>query len=102
MILPAIGGLRFALVDTWLLFFLCSIGFGVLGWILISLQTPDKPDPPEGQDQSLRAAITCIRRERLFWVLISITGRSMFFGTSYVQIMPVFAELLGAGEKGYG
>ena len=26
----------------------------------------------------------------------------MFFGTSYVQIMPVFSELLGGGEKGYG
>ncbi|MBT7672063.1 MAG: MFS transporter [Proteobacteria bacterium] len=102
MILPAIGGLLIALVDTWLLFFLCSIGFGVMGWILIGLQTPDKPDPPEGQDQSLGAAITFIRREKLFLVLISITWISMFFGTSYVQIMPVFAELLEAGEKGYG
>ena len=31
-----------------------------------------------------------------------MTWISMFFGTAYVQIMPVFAELLGTGEEGYG
>ena len=26
----------------------------------------------------------------------------MFFGTSYVQIMPLFADMLQSGERGFG
>jgi len=34
--------------------------------------------------------------------LILLTWISMFFGTSFVQIMPIFADILHSGERGYG
>jgi len=34
--------------------------------------------------------------------LILLTWISMFFGTSYIQIMPIFADILQSGERGYG
>ena len=102
MILPALGGLLIAAADTWLLFFICTLGFGFMSYILLGLQTSHTPTATDNDDQSLRSAARFIFREKLFLVLILMTYISMFFGTAYVQIMPVFAELLGAGEKGFG
>ena len=102
MVLPAVGGVLIALADTWLIFALCTVGFAVMTKILFSLQTPDAFPNSSDQDRGLGAAWQFIRREKLFAVLIAMTWISMFFGTAYVQIMPVFAQILGTGEEGYG
>ena len=102
MILPAIGGLLIAAADTWLLFFLCTLGFASMSWILLGLQDASPAAESQTHDRSLISAIRFIRSEKLFLVIIVMTYISMFFGTAYVQIMPVFAELLGSGEKGFG
>lgn len=102
MILPAIGGLLIAAFDTWLLFFLCTLGFASMSWILLGLQNASPAPTEPSNDRSLVSAIRFICKEKLFFVLIVMTYISMFFGTAYVQIMPVFAELLGSGEKGFG
>ena len=102
MVLPAVGGVLIALADTWIIFALCTVGFAVMARILLSLQTPDTFPRRSDDNRGLAAAWRFILREKLFAVLIAMTWISMFFGTAYVQIMPVFAELLGTGEEGYG
>ena len=102
MVLPAVGGVLIALADTWIIFALCTVGFAVMARILLSLQTPDTFPRRSDDNRGLAAAWRFILQEKLFAVLIAMTWISMFFGTAYVQIMPVFAELLGTGEEGYG
>ena len=102
MVLPAVGGVLIALADTWIIFALCTVGFAVMARILLSLQTPDTFPRHSDDNRGLAAAWRFILQEKLFAVLIAMTWISMFFGTAYVQIMPVFAELLGTGEEGYG
>lgn len=102
MVLPAVGGVLIAIADTWIIFALCTVGFAVMIKILLSLQTPDSPQQSSAKDRGLGAAWRFIRQEKLFAVLIAMTWISMFFGTSYVQIMPVFAQILNTGEEGYG
>ena len=102
MVLPAVGGVLIALADTWIIFALCAVGFAVMARILLSLQTPDAFPRHSDDNRGLTAAWRFILQEKLFAVLIAMTWISMFFGTAYVQIMPVFAELLGTGEEGYG
>ena len=50
----------------------------------------------------LREGISYIWRSKLFRWLIGLTFVGMFFAQSYVQIMPVFTELLNSDERGYG
>ena len=102
MVLPAVGGVLIALADTWIIFALCTVGFAVMARILLSLQTPDTFPRHSDDNRGLAAAWRFILQEKLFAVLIAMTWISMFFGTAYVQIMPVFAGLLGTGEEGYG
>lgn len=102
MVLPAIGGVLIAVADTWVIFALCTVGFAAMAFILVRLQVNPTPGVPAKGDRGLMAALRFIWQERLFVVLIALTWILMFFGTSYVQIMPVFSELLGGGEKGYG
>ena len=102
MVLPAVGGVLIALADTWIIFALCTVGFAVMAKILFGLQTPDAFPKHSDHNRGLAAARRFILEEKLFAVLIAMTWISMFFGTAYVQIMPVFAELLGTGEEGYG
>ena len=102
MILPALGGVLIALADTWIIFALCTVGFALMAWILLGLQTSQRPTWDPKKDRGLGAAWRFIRQEKLFAVLIALTWISMFFGTAYVQIMPVFSEILGTGERGYG
>jgi predicted MFS family arabinose efflux permease len=102
MVLPAIGGVLIAVSDTSVIFALCTVGFAAMAFILARLQVNPTTGVPAQGDRSLMAALRFIWQERLFAVLIALTWILMFFGTSYVQIMPVFSELLGGGEKGYG
>jgi len=102
MILPAVGGILIALADTWIIFALCTVGFALMTRILLGLQTSQQTTRDSTKDRGLGAAWRFIRQEKLFAVLIAMTWISMFFGTSYVQIMPIFAEILDTGEEGYG
>jgi len=102
MILPAIGGVLIAVADTSVIFALCTVGFAAMAFILARLQVNPTTGVLAEGDRGLMAALRFIWQERLFAVLIALTWILMFFGTSYVQIMPIFSELLGGGEKGYG
>ena len=102
MILPAIGGILIALTDTSLIFVLCGLGFitmlMVLCWLEVVQVIQAKADPWHEFKEGLRFVL----HHRLFLTLILLTWISMFFGTSYIQIMPIFADILQSGERGYG
>jgi len=102
MIFPAIGGILIALTDTSLIFVLCGLGFitmlMVLCWLEVVQVIQAKTDPWIEFKEGLRFVL----HNRLFLTLILLTWISMFFGTSYIQIMPIFADILQSGERGYG
>ena len=102
MIFPAIGGILIALTDTSLIFVLCGLGFitmlMVLCWLEVVQVIQAKADPWHEFKEGLRFVL----HNRLFLPLILLTWISMFFGTSYIQIMPIFADILQSGERGYG
>ena len=102
MIFPAIGGILIALTDTSLIFVLCGLGFitmlMVLCWLEVVQVIQANADPWHEFKEGLRFVL----HHRLFLTLILLTWISMFFGTSYIQIMPIFADILQSGERGYG
>ena len=102
MILPAIGGLLIALTDTALVFALCSLGFLAMMWVLCSMQIAQDVVVGGRPWREFAEGVKFVLQRRLFRVLILLTFSLHFFGTSYIQIMPVFADLLQSGERGYG
>ena len=102
MIFPAIGGILIALTDTSLIFVLCGLGFitmlMVLCWLEVVQVIQAKADPWH----EFKEGFIFVLHHRLFMTLILLTWISMFFGTSYIQIMPIFADILQSGERGYG
>ena len=102
MILPAIGGLLIALTDTALVFAICALGFLAMMWVLRSMQIAQDVVVGGKPWREFAEGVKFVLQRRLFRVLILLTFSLHFFGTSYIQIMPVFADLLESGERGYG
>ena len=102
MILPAIGGLLIALTDTALIFSLCALGFLAMMWVLRSIKIAQDSVVGGKPWREFAEGVKFVLQRRLFRVLILLTFSLHFFGTSYIQIMPVFADLLQSGERGYG
>jgi len=103
MAIPAFGGLIiYATKDTWPVFALGAVGFFVMFVVIAGIRVA----PPETAGQSpleqLREGIRFIWTQDLFKWLLGITFVGMFFSQSYVQIMPVFVDLLGSDETGFG
>lgn len=102
MILPAIGGVLIAFTDTALVFILCAFGFIGMALVLCSLQVKQDIDAVDRPWREFVEGVKFIFHQRLFLILILLSWISHFFGTSYVQIMPIFADILQSGERGYG
>lgn len=104
MAMPALGGLVLAASDTWVIFALGAAGFATMFFTMLSLEVADTAQPatrvsPLGQ---MAQGLRFIWRTRLFRTLLLLTFTGMFLSNSFVQILPVFADLLGAQELGYG
>lgn len=102
MVMPAIGGVIIALTDTWVVFMLCSAGFFAMFAVMFSLKVELPKGKPGSTINQVIEGIRFIAGNQLFAVLIPLSYVSMFFGTSYMQLLPAFSELLGADEAGYG
>ena len=102
MILPAIGGLLIALTDTALIFLLCALGFLAMMWVLRSIKIAQDSVVGGEPWREFAEGVKFVLQRRVFRLLILLTFSLHFFGTSYIQIMPVFADLLQSGERGYG
>ena len=105
IVLPGLGGVVIALADTWAVFAAGAVGFMVMARVMASFASTPAADVPLATGHSGRQFVDGIRfiaSHRLFWVLILLTWATTFLGISYIQLMPAFARLLGAGETGYG
>ena len=105
MVIPALGGLVIAFADTWIVFALCALGYLIMLLVIAGLPLPSG-EPRVGQTSSpllqLREGLEFTLTRRLFAMLILLNYGIMFFGSSYMQLLPIFADLLGRGESGYG
>ena len=102
MIFPAIGGILIALTDTSLIFVLCGLGFITMLMVLCWLEVVQVLQTKADHWHEFKEGLRFVLHHRLFLTLILLTWISMFFGTSYIQIMPIFADILQSGERGYG
>jgi len=103
MIMPAIGGVVIALVDTWLVFLLCAFGFLVMFFVVAGLKLHLPGSPSAGSAlQQINEGLMYILHNRVFLVFISLSYAAMFFGMAHMQLMPAFTSLLGTTEQGYG
>jgi len=102
MILPAIGGFLISITDTSLIFFICGIGFFCMLTVLLTLEVRQENNANDAPWHEFKEGVKFVLYHRLFLALILLSWISMFFGTSYVQIMPIFAEMLQSGERGFG
>jgi len=106
MMIPAIGGILIAYTGTWFIFILCAAGFFTMFLVISSLDipTPTASTTPAFASTMRKVAegLRFIITNKTFLVLISLSYGGMFFVSSYMQLMPVFSDLLEAGETGYG
>ena len=102
MILPAIGGFLISITDTSLIFFICGIGFFCMLTVLLTLEVRQNDHTNDAPWYEFKEGVKFVMHHRLFLTLILLSWISMFFGTSYVQIMPLFADMLQSAEQGYG
>lgn len=103
MAMPALGGIVIAASgDTWPIFAASALGFFVMFCVMGSIRIQVTPGATTSALEQLREGVRFIWREDMFRTLLGLTFVGMFFALSYVQIMPVFADLLGSDERGYG
>ena len=102
MAMPAIGGVVIAISDTWVIFAFGSIGFAIMFLVISRIHVTVSAHSGDSPLQQIKEGMGFIWTNELFRWLILITFVGMFFSMSYVQIMPVFADLLGSGETGFG
>ncbi len=103
MAIPAAGGLIIALAeDTWPIFAMATLGFLFMSVILTTIQVQVPPTAHESPLEQLKDGFRFIYRTEIFRWLLGLTFVGMFFSQSYVQIMPIFVDLLGTDETGYG
>ncbi|MFK7915378.1 MAG: MFS transporter [Pseudomonadales bacterium] len=102
MMIPALGGLLLAFTDTWVVFALGAAGFVIMFCVLMSLHVPHEPKPAAPALQQVAEGFRFIRQTPLFATLLALTFTGMLLSNAYVQILPVFADLLGRGETAYG
>lgn len=102
MIIPALGGVVLAYTDTWVVFALGAAGFVTMFTVLTTLQVAHEPKPAAPALQQVAEGFRFIRHTPLFASLLTLTFAGMLLSNAYVQILPVFADLLGRGETGYG
>ena len=104
MVMPALGGLIIAISDTWLLFAFCSAGFFLMFLILLTLKVAPSSNAATQQSthRQIVEGIRFIMTNRNFLILISLSYAVFFFASSYMPLMPAFADMLNVDEKGYG
>lgn len=102
MTMPALGGLLVALTDTWVIFLLGALGFLVMFVVLAGIRVRPEPRSTAPAATQIAEAFRFIRRTPLFLSLVTLTFAGMLLSNAYMQVLPVFADLMGRSEAGYG
>lgn len=102
MIVPAIGGIVIAVFSTSVVFFASAVGYVTMFLVLASLRVEHRVAARGNSLQQFAEGLRFIASTRVFAILIPLTWIGTFFGVSYLQLMPAFAEILDVGERGFG
>lgn len=103
VVIPTVGGNIIAAFGTASTFYLAAGGFVVMFFLLLGMHIP-RTDTSKLRKpwQELADGIQYILKTRLFAVLIPLTFANMFFGLTYVQLMPAYANLFNGGPRELG
>lgn len=102
MIVPAIGGIVIAVSSTAVVFLAAAFGYLAMFAVLASLDVDHRVAARGSSLQQFVEGLRFIGASKLFAILIPLTWIVTFFGVSYIQLMPAFADILGVGERGFG
>jgi MFS family permease len=102
MVVPAIGGIVIAVSSTAVIFLAAALGFFTMFLVLASFDVVHRVTERGNSLHQFTEGLKFIVTSKLFAVLIPLTWIVTFFGVSFIQLMPVFAEILSVGERGFG
>lgn len=102
MILPGIGGILLAVYDSTIVFLLGGLGYLVM-LVVIARMPLDLPGQRAASAlHQTKEGFRYILEHHFFRDLILLSYATMFFLSSYMQLMPAFAKLLETGPQGFG
>ena len=107
IIAPGIGGFIIAYYGTQSIFYMSAVGFFIMGIIMIRI-TPNKSfDKVEKKNsvknsifQETLEGIKYIYENKIFRIIILATYLTSFFGVSYLQLLPSFADSYKLSSRG--
>jgi len=107
IIAPGIGGFIIAYYGTQSIFYMSAVGFLIMGIIMIRI-TPNKSfDKVEKKNsvknsifQETLEGIKYIYENKIFRIIILATYLTSFFGVSYLQLLPSFADSYKLSSRG--
>jgi predicted MFS family arabinose efflux permease len=102
MVMPAIGGIVIAVSGTAVIFVAAAAGFFTMFLVMSSFDAGHRVTQPWNSLHQFVEGLKFIGSSRIFATLIPLTWMVSFFGVSYIQLMPAFAEILAVGERGFG
>ena len=103
MVMPALGGVIIAVADTWLLFAFCSAGFLMMFLVLLTIKVQSAVNKNQHSTlDQISEGLRFILHSPVFMILITLSYAICFFATSYIQLMPAFADMVSANEQEFG
>lgn len=102
MVVPAIGGIVIAFSSTAFVFLAAALGYLTMFFVLSSLQVTHRISARGNSLHQFIEGLRFIGSSKLFAGLIPLSWIVTFFGVSYIQLMPAFADILGVDERGFG
>ena len=100
---PALAGLVIALVGIGQAFFVTAAGFALSTYLVATLRLAPLERAGGMTDSGIFAGLRYIGRNRIFLVTIGLSFLTSIFGSSYVVLLPIFADdILHAGVRGFG
>ncbi len=102
MIMPALGGLLLAHLGTASIFALSGAGFVVMFFVMLAIPIALPGTRGGSTLQQIQQGLSFISAHELFRWLILLSYAGMFFLSSFMQLMPAFAQHLDVGSEGYG
>lgn len=101
---PGLSGILIALVGTGQAFFVAAATMGLSVFVLLTIRLGPRTSQPATEAQSgVMAGFRFIWTRPLFLSIIGLSFFASVFGSSYVVLLPIFAEdLLDVGSTGFG
>ena len=102
---PASAGVLIALVGTGHAFSVCAAvnGLALVVMLMIHVAPRDLSQQDGGDDRGVMAGVRYVFGHPVFFATIGLSFFTSVFGSSYVILLPIFAdELLEVGSEGFG